>query len=185
MLAWLCQSSAFLFKLHPAAVRALTSSLAWFGRQGSTPAIAPTYRTISMKLEKPVRTEIWLRKIHAPFAEDKTLTTIFRPERRLLSEQHPHALGLGERAQIRIIDKVGARWANVSGVLLPTPNMPIVITDVTVKRLGSIEAKDFIGSTPDVKDLIGLKIQLGLIYNLSEEDLNANCWVTRTTFEYI
>ena len=134
---------------------------------------------------KPPRTEIWLRKIYAPFAQDRTLTTIFRPERRLLSEQHPKALGVDETVSIRIIDKVGAEWSGLYGKLLPQPNIPVVITAVTVKQLQEIDATDFAGSTPDVMDLSALKIQLALIYNFSREDLSPEFWITRTTFRYI
>jgi hypothetical protein len=69
--------------------------------------------------------------------------------------------------------------------LLPHPIIPVVITNVTVKHLGQIEASDFIGSTPDVMDLIGLKTQLALIYNYSREDLCPSFWITRTTFRYV
>lgn len=134
---------------------------------------------------KPARTEIWLRKIYAPYVENKTLATIFRPERRLLEENHPKALGVGEHVRVRVIDKVGADWAELYGELLPTPNIPVLITSVAVKRLGEIEASDFAGSTPDVMDIAGLRLQLALIYNLSREELNPDFWVTRTTFRYL
>ena len=138
-----------------------------------------------MRVEKPPRTEIWLRKIYAPFAEDRSLTAIFRPGRRLLEENHPKALGVGENVRIRIIDKVGADWADLYGALLSQPNIPVLITDVTVMPLGEIGSADFEGSTPDVIDMTGLKIQLALIYNLSREELAEDCWITRTNFRYL
>jgi len=138
-----------------------------------------------MTTPKPARTEIWLRKIYIPFVENRTLTTIFRPERRLLEENHPKALGVGENVRIRIIDKVGAEWADLYGELSPSPNIPVLITSVAVKRLGSIETSDFSGSTPDVMDEAGLKMQLALIYNFSREELGPDFWITRTAFRYL
>ncbi len=138
-----------------------------------------------MTAGKPPRKEIWLRKIYIPFVEDKSITTIFRPGRRLLAEQHPKALGVGEEVRVRIINKIGADWAEVYGELMSEPNIPVVITTVTVKLIENIEANDFSGSTPDVMNLDALKMQLALIYNLSRDELSSGFWVTRTTFRYL
>jgi hypothetical protein len=134
--------------------------------------------------QKPPRTEIWLRKIHAPYAENRSLTTIFRPGRRLLSEQHPKALEVGEDIRIRVVVEVGADWAGLYGTLLDTPNIPAIITSVTVKKLADVAAADFSGSTPDAMNYDALKLQLALIYNLSQQDMAADFWITRTTFRY-
>jgi len=123
--------------------------------------------------------------MHAPYVISGALTTIFRPEERLLSKGHEKALGVGEEVRIRIIDKVGADWAKVYGILLPEPNVPVVITSVKVKPFGAIEPIDFVGSTPDVQDRESLKIQLGYIYNFASEELCSNLWITRTTFQYV
>ncbi|MBI1272183.1 hypothetical protein GC174_17280 [bacterium] len=128
---------------------------------------------------------IWIRKFYQTLLEDRSLTTIFRPGRRLLEENHPKALAVGEETCLRIIDKVGADWAEIPGILLPEPVYPVVIKAVTVKRLKGLLPEDFEGSSPDVQDLSGLKLQLGLIYNLSKEDLSSDFWVTRTTFRYL
>jgi hypothetical protein len=138
-----------------------------------------------MPTQKPARRQFWIRKFYTPFVEDGSLTTVFRPGRRLLGENHPKAIDVGETVRIRIVDKVGADWANLYGVLLPAPDRPALVTSVTVKHLGEIEEADFQGSTPDVTDMNGLKLQLALIYNLSREELSPDFWVTCSTFQYL
>jgi len=134
---------------------------------------------------KPPRTEFWIRKFYIPFVEDGSLTTVFRPGRRLLSEGHPKGIDVGETVRIKIVDKVGADWAHLYGTLLPSPDRPALVTQVQVKPLGAIDGADFEGSTPDVMDREGLKLQLALIYNLSRQELSPDLWITRSTFRYL
>jgi hypothetical protein len=138
-----------------------------------------------MIIEKPARTEIWVRKIYSSFVDDESLTTIFRPGRRLISENHPKALGVGELVRVRIVDQVGADWAGVYGTLLPQPNSAAVITDVIVKPFGTFSRSDFHGAPPSIQDNNELGADLALIYNLSRNELCASLWITRTTFRYI
>ena len=97
-------------------------------------------------LKRPPRTEFWIRKFYIPFVEDGSLTTVFRPGRRLLSENHPKGMAKGERILIRIVDQVGADWANIFGTLLPAYDRPALVMSVDVKKLGEIESADFDGS---------------------------------------
>ena len=111
--------------------------------------------------------------------------TVFRPGRRLLSENHPKGMAKGERIRIRVVDQVGADWADIFGTLLLTPNRPALVMSVDVKKLGEIGPADFDGSTPDVMDLDGLKYQLALIYNFSRTELSPSFEITRTSFQYL
>ena len=54
-----------------------------------------------------------------------------------------------------------------------------------MKRIGDLSSMDFDGSSPDVKDKNGLIYHLGLIYNLSADELTDDTVVTRIEFEYL
>ena len=129
--------------------------------------------------------EIWLRKIFLPYVQNRTLNTIFRPDRRLSSEEHPKAFIENKIIRVRIIEKSGAHWAGLKCILLPKPNVRAVITKVTAKMIKELEPSDFIGSSPCTQNIETLKYQLCYIYDKNMAELNDDFWITRTTFQYL
>lgn len=129
--------------------------------------------------------EIWLKKLFLPYVQNRTLTTIFRPDRRLLSEKHPKAFIENKIIRVRIIEKSGAQWAGADCIFLPEPNLRAVITEVTAKMIKDLEPSDFIGASPCTQNIEALKYQLCFIYDKSMAEIGHDFWVTRTTFQYL
>lgn len=125
-----------------------------------------------MKTKIPARDEIWFRKIYLNLIQDRKVTTIFRPHKRLCDDHKGFCDG--ESLKIKIVDKVGADWANVIGQTLPDFEQEVQVTGIVAVPLGSLTAKDFNGSTPDVFDKQSLIYHLGLLYNLSPVELPMN-----------
>lgn len=129
------------------------------------------------------RDEISFRKIYMPLVQARLVTTIFRPGRRLCGNQKGYCEG--EIVTLRIVEKVGADWANIPGELRDDVGEKVQITDVKCALLGSLANKDFEGSTPDVHNKASLIQHLGLLYNLHPSELSDDAEVTRTTFTYL
>ena len=129
--------------------------------------------------------EIWLKKIFLPYVQNRTLNTIFRPDRRLFSEKHPKAFIENKIIRVRIIEKSGAQWAGAGCIFLPEPNFRAVITQVTTKMIEELEPSDFIGSSPCTQNIEALKYQLCYIYDKSMDEIGHDFWITRTTFQYL
>jgi hypothetical protein len=131
----------------------------------------------------PPRDEIWFRKIYADLVKARRVTTIFRPGKRL--EDDPKGFREGETLQIRIIDNVGADWANLYGEVVKDFVMPVRVVAITARPLGSFTPEDFSGSTPDVYSKESLFYQLGILYNFSPAEIGDDTLITRTRFEYL
>ncbi len=131
----------------------------------------------------PPRDEIWFRKVYADIVTNRQVTTIFRPGKRAPNDHK--GFFVGETLRIRIIDKVGADWAGVFGQVCPGFEMRVRVLTVTVCLIGELTPEDFKGSTPDVLDTGFLIYHLGLLYNLSPNELNQKSVITKTTFEYL
>ncbi len=129
--------------------------------------------------------EIWLKKIFLPYVQNRTLSTIFRPDRRLCSEKHPKAFIENKIIQVRIIEKSGAPWAGVGCIFLSEPNFRAVITQVTTKMIKELEPSDFIGASPCTHNIEALKYQLCYIYDKKMDEIGHDFWITRTTFQYL
>ena len=129
------------------------------------------------------REEIYFRRIYRDLLKHKGITTVFRPGIRL--NGHPKGLRLGETVTLRIIEDVGADWANLAAKLDPTFILKAKVVSVKTKTFGELEKSDFEGSSPDVQSVESLRYHLGIIYNLSAEKLGPSAIVTITRFEYV
>lgn len=128
------------------------------------------------------REEIYFRRIYRNLLEQKKITAIFRPGNRL--NEHPKGLRVGETVTLRMIDGVGADWAQLAARLDPSFKMKAKIVSVKTKTLGELKKSDFEGSSPDVQSVYSLKYHLGVIYNLHPDELGPDSVVTITRFEY-
>lgn len=127
------------------------------------------------------RDEVGFRKIYADLVRDKKITTIFRPGERTCNLNKGFCEG--EVINIKIIDKVGADWAELPPETV-TINQKALIESVVNKEIGSLTAEDFHGSSPDIFDKQSLIYNLGVIYNLAPSELTDGSIITKTTFVY-
>ncbi|MCK9344780.1 MAG: hypothetical protein M0P64_01485 [Candidatus Pacebacteria bacterium] len=126
--------------------------------------------------------EMAFRKIYKSLLEKKEVTTIFRPGRRLCGDYRGYCSD--QEVTIKIIDKTGADWAMLPPKFVEDFSKKVIIKEVLVKTLGELTDEDFIGTTEDVRDITSLKYHLGVIYNLSDDELTDDFIITKTIFEY-
>lgn len=134
------------------------------------------------KLELP-RDEIAFRKIYKDLIIKKKITTVFRPGKRICGDFRGYCSG--EIIKIRIIEKIGADWAMLPPKFEEDFIKKIEIVNIESFPIKNLKEKDFSGSSPDVFDKKSLIHQLGIIYNLSIEELQDDSLITKITFKYI
>ncbi len=115
--------------------------------------------------------------------KDHKITTIFRPGVRLCNSNKGFCNG--EVLRIKVIDKVGADWADLHGQTLPDFEFKVQVLDTKVCSIKSLTNEDFQGSSPDISDISSLIYHLGAVYNLSPMELNGETMITKTTFTYL
>ena len=142
-------------------------------------------KKIDIQNEKLVLDPNWIafRKIYKDLIRGKKITTIFRPAARLCGDFRGYCEG--QIVTIGIIDKVGADWGALPPVFLDESFGKIKIIRTEAKQIKELISEDFAGSSPDVKDAETLKFHLGVIYNLSPDQVNDDLTVTKITFEYL
>jgi hypothetical protein len=128
------------------------------------------------------RDEIGFRKIYSDLVRDQKITTIFRPGERTCNLNKGFCEG--ETINIKIIDKVGADWADLPPITEPSDQKALILT-VTNKEVGSLAVDDFTGASPDIFDKQSLIYNLGVIYNLPPSELTDDSIITKTTFSYL
>lgn len=126
--------------------------------------------------------EIAFRKIYIDFLKQKKITAIFRPGQRLCGDFRGYCDN--QKVTIRVIDKVGADWAMIAPKFLRGFSVKAIIKKIETKTLGEFKKSDFRGASPDIYDKESLKYNIGIIYNLSNDELNDDFVITKTTFEY-
>jgi hypothetical protein len=126
--------------------------------------------------------EMAFRKVYRNLLENKEVTTIFRPGRRMCGDYRGYCSD--QEVTIKIIEKTGADWAMLPPKFVEDFSKIVIIKEVLVKKIGELTEGDFKGATEDVRDITSLKYHLGVIYNLSDEELADDFVVTKTIFEY-
>ena len=139
-------------------------------------------RTSDGRLDLP-RDEMAFRKIYRDLVENRSLVTVFRPERRLCGDIRGYCEGQSVKA--RILDVPGSDRAGVPPRFLETPERIIKIETVRVYAFGELIPEMFQGSSPDVYDRESLKYHLGLIYNIDPAAFTDEAEITRITFRYV
>ena len=137
--------------------------------------------------KKPImnapRDEIWFRKIYIDLINQHKITTIFRPGARHCNTKKGFCNG--ETLKIKVLDKVGADWADLSGKTLPDFEHLVQVSETRVCTLGALTKEDFNGSSPDIFDITSLTFHLGAVYNLAPNELHKETVITKTTFKYL
>ncbi|NTU98699.1 hypothetical protein HGA64_01685 [Candidatus Falkowbacteria bacterium] len=122
------------------------------------------------------------RKMYWPLVEAGILTKVFRPGKRQCGDFRGYCKG--QRVTARRIERIGADWFGVPPIFSEGCERDVEIVSVVVKRIGDLSKADFVGSSPDVRDVKSLRYHLGMIYNLSPEEVGRNSNVTIITFNY-
>ncbi len=133
------------------------------------------------KLNLP-RDEMAFRKIYKDLVLNKEITTVFRPGKRLCGDFRGYCPG--EKITIRLIENAGADWAKVPPQFDSEFKKEIEIVGMDAMKISDLKSDDFIGSSPDVHDTKSLQYQIGLIYNLSFDDISEDAIVTKIQFKY-
>jgi hypothetical protein len=141
-----------------------------------------TVEKTKKRFELP-KDDMSFRKIYRNLIESETLTTVFRPNKRLCLDFK----GYCQRAIVnaRVIDELGLDRAYFKPEFLDEPPKKIKIEKIEVKKIGDLSPADFIGSSPDVHDKQSLIYHLGLIYNLDLFSLTDEALITRIHFSFI
>ncbi len=126
---------------------------------------------------------IAFRKIYKTLIKEKKITTVFRPTVRLCGDFRGYCQG--QIVNIGIIDKIGADWGALPPVFLDESFGKIKITEITAKKINKLTENDFFGSSPDIQDIKSLKYHLGLIYNLSYDEIDDEYMITKIQFKYL
>jgi hypothetical protein len=121
------------------------------------------------------RNEMAFRMRYQELLLARQITTVFRPGDRI----YPNWRGYleGETVIARVIKRTGSDALGIA----PQFNdlrLPIRILSLTVKPVDALTAADFLGSSPDVRDVAGLIAHLSEIYG---EEIDR---VTRIHFRY-
>jgi hypothetical protein len=126
--------------------------------------------------------EMAFRKMYQALLEQEKITTVFRPGQRLCGDFRGYCAG--QKIELRVIEKVGADWAGIAPQFITGFSKGAIIKEIETKTIGELTEKDFEGSSPDISNTDSLKHNLGLIYNLSNEELTNDSVITRIIFEY-
>lgn len=127
------------------------------------------------------RDEMAFRIIYLELLRKKELTTVFRPGNRIFPNNRGYKPG--EIVTVRVIEVLGNDELEIAPRFIEE-KFKIQIEAIDVVNIEALTNPDFIGSSPDVQNVMQLKYHLGLIYN---KPINAfdNSEVTRIYFKYL
>jgi len=125
------------------------------------------------------RDEMAIRAPYWNLVTEKKLVTVFRPGNRLCGDFRSYCPG--EIVKLRLLSRVGADWAGLKPEFVKNETYEVVINSQEVIKSSDIDKIDFTGSSPDIKDKTSLLYHLGIIYNMSLDEITE---VTRTMFSY-
>jgi shikimate dehydrogenase len=126
--------------------------------------------------------EMAFRKIYWPLLENETLTTVFRPGRRLAGDERGYCQD--QAVVARVIDSIGADWAGVPPEFSNDFSKLIRIKSVTAKLIKELNEDDFLGASIDVQSQEMLQYHLGVVYNLYPREIAKDSFVTIIKFHY-
>ncbi|MEI7891070.1 MAG: shikimate dehydrogenase [bacterium] len=126
--------------------------------------------------------EMAFRKIYWPLLENETLTTVFRPGKRLATDER----GYREQQLVmaRVIDSIGADWAGVPPEFDAKLSKLIRIGSVYAKCIKDLDENDFRGASVDIQSKEMLQYHLGVVYNLYPKEIGEDSLVTIIKFSY-
>ena len=126
--------------------------------------------------------EMAVRKVYWPLLVQGQINTFFRPGVRLCSAYR----GYCERQAItlRRIEQLGSDQLGIAPQFSEVEKIFASIEHIYSKKIGELSEEDFQGSSPDVQNATALKFHLGLIYNLSLDELTDDSHVTIIRLNY-
>lgn len=132
-------------------------------------------------LELP-KDEMAFRRTYRALLENEDITTVFRPGQRDCGRWRGYCPG--QIVTARVIEEPGLDRAMVPPKFISGVEKIIMIESLEVKKIRELVAKDFHGSSPDIRSIEQLRWHLGVIYNLDLSDLTDDAEVTKITFSY-
>lgn len=130
-----------------------------------------------MKKEKDA---IGFRMVYRDLVLSRSLTTIFRPD----NPKYKKLYGAGSVIEGRIIVQPGIARNKIEPKFT---NDRIKLRVKSIKRLALKDLKpdDFIGSSPDVQNVLSLIYHLGMIYNIPASDFKPETKIIKIELEYV
>lgn len=126
--------------------------------------------------------EMAFRKIERSLLERGKISTVFRPGQRVCGTYRSYCPG--QNAHAKILDRIGADWAMIAPSFIKGFSKKITIKTVEIKKIRALRPSDFKGAAPAILDKRSLIYYLGIIYNLSEDELAPDSLITKITFTY-
>lgn len=123
--------------------------------------------------------EMAIRKIYWPLVLSQEISTFFRPGRRLCENVRGYCEN--QNIKLRCIVKLGSDSLGLAPVFDEKSKVSAKIKHIYDKKISELREEDFLGSSPDIKNSLDLKYQLGLIYDL---DLDPDSYVTIIKVDY-
>ncbi len=126
--------------------------------------------------------EMAIRKVYWPLVKACKINTFFRPGVRLCNDFRGYCEK--QNIKLRCILQTGSDFHAISPIF-SDDYMYVSIEKIYSKKIKDLSDKDFYGASPDVKNEVALKYHLGLIYNISIDELNDDFQVTIIKINYI
>jgi hypothetical protein len=115
--------------------------------------------------------------------ENQSVTTIYLPGHRMHIEDGGYSVG--ETIPVRAVERFCIMNGKIVPIFSETVAQAIFTERIEIRKIGSLAAADFSGSTLDIFDQASLVQHLGLIHNLRNADLCVQAIVTKITFSYV
>lgn len=124
--------------------------------------------------------EIGFRMVYRDMVLSRSLTTIFRPDDR----KYEKLYGAGSLIKGKIIEQPGSASLEINPVFTED-TVRLEVKSIKKIALKDLKPEDFLGSSPDVQDVMGLIYHLGMIYNKPAISYMPNESVIKISLEYV
>lgn len=126
--------------------------------------------------------EIAVRKVYWPLIAAGKISTFFRPGVRLCADYRGYCKK--QAIILKCIKQLGSDQLGIGPLFSNSKQIAATIDCIYSKKIGELTESDFYGSSPDVQNAETLKFHLGLIYNLSLDELTDETYVTIIRLRY-
>ena len=126
--------------------------------------------------------EMAIRKVYWPLVLNKQMTTFFRPNVRLCTNVRGYCES--QNITLRCILQTGSDILGIAPQFVEGENIEARVAHIYDKKISELVDTDFIGSSPDITSITNLKYHLGLIYNLSYNEIDEESYVTIIKLDY-
>jgi shikimate dehydrogenase len=122
-----------------------------------------------------------IRKVYWSLVKQKKLNTFFRPGKRLCYDFRGYCES--QLINLRCLNQPGSDYHGIAPEFA-NEKVEVNIERIYSKKLSDLTKSDFVNSSPDLQSVNDLKYHLGLIYNLSIDELKDDSYVTIINVNY-